>query len=1651
MTMKTIIHKHKKLFLSLAFTLAIAFSFMSSNFFGFLNSTFFTADIFQTSNSNTELANDTIFYIPDTYTSKAGQSGEIIVKTHNKIDSLLGFSFDIEYPDTALQFNGISTKTGALDGKNFFVQENTNIKGKITVVGATGGDSIAIDAEKDFLFLSFSIKADITTDVQNIELQLNNMKIIGANMQEMSAKSENGNIQILHDFSELRIDNFTVSENGELSIDFNNLLKEDITLADFSFSPEAKNEFSTVHIDKEKILFKRLDLLGGEKYELQFTNEYLGKKGEKIESETNPISFYVTKDKSPIFQILKNEIIDTDNNTIKLTFSEEIDPDSVQLRDFQSRTLEVEKFIIGSNKKTITVTFNDSYRIQDLHNPDPFRVNYIESKSGKPLLGFLTDIFLYPTNIAEKGPEMKEALRLNNDTIQLNFFNTLDENSINLEHFQIFKFTNLETCKLCDESGCENNKNIIDENTTIEISADKKTIIFRNLLLEPTEEYVVMIRKGTLQDAAKNITEFNQLKFAINNSAKEYDRDFGIAENGIQPIDNETISIEFTKKPSAESMKNIYFEIRNANQNIDIYSVEPDSTNPKKYILKTSLQTPKDRYVLSLYPKYFETPEHKFLGGKNTVIYTAAAAPKVFTISNISPYRVVIGATEEITILGQNIPADLEAYAGTYTLEKIETTDTSVRFKIPQNILKQVYDIEFKWSDGGISKQLTKTSAFVVENIQSDEIIVLSEKSYASPKKVKNNGNQTTNLYVYVDDSRGLADLEKVTADLRVIDGPAVTELGKGEIENGMQIYVLENVTVPETVSTSTTPYKIPIVAQNKSGLHSEGFVTLIVSRDTTGSIPPDIAEFNITPNTINPSDTSHPVLILAKIRDEDGGNDITTVAVDLSSVQLNTIFLKPLNTGQESSKTRFFENENPIVIPESVADGSYQIKITAIDAQGEETEQTKTITIARSNNQGPNMTSEDTYITPSNHLVKDGKSTFQIHTKVTDPQGADNITNVSVNLSSIGLPPLSLKGGAIEGRSQWYSSDALILPMGASVGKKEIRISATDKEGNEFSKTVWLEVDHSADNGRPPQVLSEKNYITPIEAIADGETKFSAYVFVQDVDDNISHVILKLGNIALFKGSELPKGTSSKDINGKEQCISTRTLLCMTPIMKENKGQWYYISDLIIPKTTKARDENYTLEITAIDKNKNSSSGTLSIPVRTAETVLQDGTNTVSVVQAISNTEIQILFKKAIEPSQLKAELFKITNAQNKNESLKIYNVTASPDGKLVTLKTEEQIEKKEYALNIDAQKIGLVYSSFADRIFNFTAYSKPPERTLNPFKIVNISTSSPEKITLEFNQPLSAISIVNTENIFILKSGTKIRLEVLDLQLKNKTSIEITTKSQQAGAKYKLYYKNIESIYGKKIEKRKLAQFDAFSAPLGENLGNLYGTADFNNDKVVDFSDFTLFAAVYGKTYKEVNSGDFDGDGKVDFKDFTLFSAQYGEVLSTLEDSNSDSSDTTLHNSANPNNYTGTNSNENSNSGVSGTNSNTQTNNTIEYSPTPTPTFSATPNPLSTPTPQVTAVTASSTPTPTNNIHSASGVTPVPTYSASQTATPYPTANIQSRNTPTPTATATATPTTTSTPTPTSTSTSTPTPITTTSSSSSSEVDPLAALLGG
>ena len=60
-----------------------------------------------------------------------------------------------------------------------------------------------------------------------------------------------------------------------------------------------------------------------------------------------------------------------------------------------------------------------------------------------------------------------------------------------------------------------------------------------------------------------------------------------------------------------------------------------------------------------------------------------------------------------------------------------------------------------------------------------------------------------------------------------------------------------------------------------------------------------------------------------------------------------------------------------------------------------------------------------------------------------------------------------------------------------------------------------------------------------------------------------------------------------------------------------------------------------------------------------------------------------------------------------------------------------------------------------------------------------------------------------------------------------------------------------------------------------------NMTGTADFDGDGSVGFSDFLIFAANFGKRSEDVDFDprfDLDSDGSVGFTDFLVFASQFG-----------------------------------------------------------------------------------------------------------------------------------------------------------------------------
>jgi hypothetical protein len=71
-------------------------------------------------------------------------------------------------------------------------------------------------------------------------------------------------------------------------------------------------------------------------------------------------------------------------------------------------------------------------------------------------------------------------------------------------------------------------------------------------------------------------------------------------------------------------------------------------------------------------------------------------------------------------------------------------------------------------------------------------------------------------------------------------------------------------------------------------------------------------------------------------------------------------------------------------------------------------------------------------------------------------------------------------------------------------------------------------------------------------------------------------------------------------------------------------------------------------------------------------------------------------------------------------------------------------------------------------------------------------------------------------------------------------------------------------------------------------ETKNTIIGKLDMTGSGKVDFSDFSIFALIYGETYDDTDDkigdipiswGDFNRDGVVDFEDFAIFALSYGK----------------------------------------------------------------------------------------------------------------------------------------------------------------------------
>ena len=352
-----------------------------------------------------------------------------------------------------------------------------------------------------------------------------------------------------------------------------------------------------------------------------------------------------------------------------------------------------------------------------------------------------------------------------------------------------------------------------------------------------------------------------------------------------------TVEVYFNKNLDADTLGTFDADIFSwqDSQKTPLF-VENIKVTESKAVITTGAQTANQHYLLTLDPTVKDT-DGANIGPKATATFDGYTVGQIY-LTSTSPSEIEQGAIATITLQGTNFTDDMIVTVGATQIAPSNLSDDQITLSLPATFTAGNHDVRITSTETGAVALLSQGLTVVDPAVSAGLPIVLSDESYASPSKVPNDNTTMTTLWARIDDPRGVSDLDKVTADLRNINGPASQAMSFHSIVDDKAWYTLD-ITVPSTVATQAEPVKIPLTAQNKSGNKGFGEVRVIISNDLSSSLAPEIIQAVASPNYATPNATSIQFHVEAK--DGDGGDTIRRVVVDATSIGLGSIALDTL------------------------------------------------------------------------------------------------------------------------------------------------------------------------------------------------------------------------------------------------------------------------------------------------------------------------------------------------------------------------------------------------------------------------------------------------------------------------------------------------------------------------------------------------------------------------------------------------------------------------------------------------------------------------------------------------------------------------------------------------------------------------------------
>lgn len=1404
------------------------------------------------------------FYFPEQSTITPGKE-KLIPLYANTYYELSGFAFDIDFSADTLEFIEFVTEDTVLEGTNMEIVIDTAHEGRIGILGVTEKEEgIPVGSEDVLLYLRFFAKEATHFGAEDL-LQVRRGEVVTADLEyeEVTVREgilsfqEGGDFHLVHALAtgpeSLRIE----CNDDVLSVD----------TMQINMTPSLLTSDTSIEVDGEYILLSGLAPMDEDTiYTLEVSGIEGAKKG-SLENGYTKVSFdgYPEAQRASLFQIAEVESLS--DTKIRVTFTKDIQLESIEEEDFVIGNLPVETIYASTaNVRQLELETAEVIDVGLVRISNKSMLNDLKSTDGE-LLGKNVAFFaLYADDPAELhlvGAQAKKR-----DMVELNFGMPLLGGSLSDEDFSVSKITFRGLDIIYEE---------LPGLSIGSLSQDHTTLLLTGVDTRSGEIYAAHVSPGSVQannpEESIITTKGNMFFFFGQGTITTDEEFFGIV--GMTAEREDVFRVTMSEDLGEESVDLQDFTLLGADGTR--LTVRSFVIEGNEIILTTDKQ--KDQlYTLKIQRESMES-----IYGEDVYharVWNAEAYQEdQIRITEIQPASVLQGETPSLVITGLFFPENPTVYIGSTPVTVQHASDRGITITFPASLEPGTYavTVEGEYQKAKREHVLNVLDKRIVESISPR---VLSD-SYASPYKVPNDGTTTTTLWARIEDPRGISDIEKVTADLRELDQGASVALEKHSFVDNTAWYNVE-VIVPQTVPTSETPLAIPLTVENKSGEKGHGTVALLVTRDLYESIPPEIVAASLTPSTVT-AETDESFQYLVQVTDADGAENVATVVVDASEIGLGMI---PLDSSGNTTGNVVWFQSSALTVPEWVEPGEYTTKVTVIDEEGSEAETELSLTLEAPEVGMPYINDEDVFFTPSRYVPNDGTTGFQIFVKASDPDGADDIASVVANLAPLGLTPLGLSEGQIEGKGKWYSSDTITIDPRIERGWKEITITATDSDGSVVTETVEIQVVEPGQYGDAPRIDVDKSYMNPRVLIADEQNTASLYIYVEDGDLPIDRITANLGSVLSYTGA-----AAEGEATEEGDCVSSEAFVCLKKGLSEGAtGHWYSISGLEIREHILPSQNPYFISVVATDEAgvKHEVEYPVFIGDGTMPFQEQETPHILSAVATDTN-EVSVLFSSSLDDYRIKENAFRIVFYESQGQTLPIKSFRVRSDRKMVTLKTNVMNEGARYTLIADYEALGLRHRQPTDHQYTFDAYSDNSAK--KRFVVEKATAISPNAVEITFNKSIGFSCLDDRgDNFSISKKGSDEELKVQMTQVRSASdgeTVVLSTAKQGAGMEYIVRIADLCDFSGNELLlAERIISFEGYYD--SEQARSIQNQADFNKDGKVDFYDFSIFATVYGATVSEVpesSLSDMNGDGTIDFADFTLMAQVYGVELEALE----------------------------------------------------------------------------------------------------------------------------------------------------------------------